>query len=80
MSYEFDMSKWSTVIVKPSLWWRIKALFGVEIIFCWGQDRYMTKGFLGETLFSIGGVPTHMRDRASHGGCYRGDGGDSPRS
>jgi len=71
--YEFDMHQWSTVIIRPSLWWRIRALFKPpEIIFCWGQDRYMTKGFLGETLVAIGGVPTHMRERAMHGACYDG--------
>lgn len=68
MSYQFDESQWSSVIVRPSLWWRIKALFRQpEIVFCWGQDRYMTKGFLGETYVSVGGVPTDMRQRAING-------------
>jgi hypothetical protein len=59
----FDESKWSSVIIKPSLWWRIKALFRrPTIIFAWGQDRYTLRGFDGETSLSAGGLPTALRD------------------
>ena len=55
---------WSTIILRPSIWWRLKYLFKPhDLIFCWGDDRYMTSGFAGEEALSIGGVPTHMRHR-----------------
>lgn len=77
MIYEFDESQWSSVIIRPSLWWRIKALFKQpEIVFCWGQDRYMLQGFLGEERLSIGGVPLDMHERARHGGVYAQPSGD----
>lgn len=72
MTYEFDDSQWSSVSIRPSLWWRIKALFKQpEIIFCWGQDRYMMHGFLGEGYIAASGVPLQMHERARHGGRYR---------
>ncbi len=61
--FVFDQAAWSTVLIEPSLWWRIKALFKQQpIIFCWGQDRYITRGFKGEWLHSVGGVPTKIRE------------------
>jgi len=60
---EFDEHEWSTVIVEPSLWWRLKALFiPPKIIFCWGQDKFALRGFKGEMFHSVGGLPTKMRD------------------
>lgn len=65
-----NLAKWSTVIIRPSLWWRLKLLFRPsDLIFCWGEDRYMLKGFLGETYVAIGGVPTHMRQRLRNDKC-----------
>jgi hypothetical protein len=71
MRYEFDDTQWTSVIFRPSLWWRIRALFKPpEIIVCWGQDRYMTSGFGGEEYLAAGGVPISMRSRAEHGARY----------
>lgn len=55
---EFDIYEWSTIIFKPTFWWRVKALFKCpEIIFCWGQDRWTTRGLKCSEYISVCGVP-----------------------
>jgi hypothetical protein len=66
---KFEQRQWSTVIIRPSLLWRIRALFKrPEIIFCWGENHYMTRGFQGETYFEAGGVPVSMRKHLENQG------------
>lgn len=58
---------WSTVIVRPTFWWRLRYFFKPhDLIFCWGEDRWMTSGFTGQEFLSLGGVPTAMRHRIRH--------------
>lgn len=50
--------KWSTVILTPTFWWRLKFLFKPhDLMFCWGEDKWFTTGFTGQQYFAIGGVP-----------------------
>lgn len=63
VSDPFDEFKWSSVIIEPSFWWRLKALFNrPTIIFAWGQDRYILRGFQGKWRSSHGGLPTKLRE------------------
>jgi hypothetical protein len=56
--------KWSTVIMTTNFWWRLKFLFKPhDLIFCWGEDKWFTKGFLGQNYVSIGGVPDSEQHR-----------------
>ena len=58
------LEKWSTVILKPKFWWRLKFLLNPhDLVFCWGDDKWMLGGFTGEECLSIGGVPANMRHR-----------------
>ena len=59
----FDISQWSTVIIFPSFWWRLRVLFmrKPEIIFMWGQDKFRIVGLNGQDSFRCGGVPTKYR-------------------
>lgn len=62
----YDNEKWSTVILRPTVWQRLRFLFSrsPEIIFCWGEDRYTMKGVTGWQYFACGGMPVHMRERS----------------
>lgn len=57
-----DKSKWSTIIIQLSFWWKLKSLFRrkTKIIVCWGEDRFLTRGVEGEWIFSAGGVPNNI--------------------
>lgn len=56
--------KWSTVIITPSLWWRLRMLLRPKpLVFCWGTDEWFLDGFEGEFVTSIGGVPMNQRHR-----------------
>lgn len=60
-----DFYKWSTLIIHPTFWWRLKALFICpEITFCWGEDKYLIKGLTNADCLSIGGVPEDVRRMA----------------
>lgn len=55
---------WMTIIVRPSLWWRLKYLFKPhDLIFCTNPRKYFCVGFNDQFVTSIGGIPTKLRDR-----------------
>lgn len=59
-----DPSKWTTVILRPTLMWRIKALFRCpEITFCWGEDKYRIVGLDGADYLAIGGIPIDLQGK-----------------
>jgi hypothetical protein len=54
---------WSTVILLPDFWWKLRSLFRkTEIMFCWNADEYMVRGLHGQQMFAIGGLPTKIRE------------------
>jgi hypothetical protein len=61
MKEPFNRCEWSTVILVPTFWWRVKSLFKAPTItFCWGQDRYTVRGLEDAEYLSIGGVPASI--------------------
>ena len=60
-----ELCNWSTVILLPTFWQRLKFLFSwkPEIMFCWGDDLYLIRGCKGWSCWSVGGVPTAIDTR-----------------